>query len=382
MINVGTLSDFVFPRYFFTHESDLDDNQIQEYLSTPVLIHKTGQTNNVKIDGTNIVVHQPSSVSMFLFHLLHNLISKMGVSQDIIDNSTIATVILCNDYINADDRPFFAFENEIVKMRHVPELKIIIEDILEPLLGVMLTPNLCFVKSSILDVCKIAEDERTVHQYAPDMQIKPAQLPVILCNTAIKNKAALFAHIIELTIKASFGDDRHANIVKRILVSENGKILDYILETLKTFQDDPMFVLDFLRYTESSVVIDQSMMSEMNTIKARRIASDATLNQLHKNASSALMSTNHNQWTQMSLMVGLLEKQLDPARGSRWPATHKIKPVEDRLRAKMMEMKRERRKRNLNFEELLDARRSMYNHKAIEPSKVIEVYLKKNRDWH
>ncbi len=53
------------------------------------------------------------------------------------------------------------------------------------------------------------------------------------------------------------------------------------------------------------------------------------------------------------MMMGLIEKQLTPMRGSMWPASENIKPFEDHRRALMLEHE-EKKGSQLNFEEMLE----------------------------
>ena len=79
------------------------------------------------------------------------------------------------------------------------------------------------------------------------------------------------------------------------------------------------------------------------------------------------------------MMMGLIEKQLTPARGSMWPATYNLKQFDDRRKAMIAE--REKTKGSaLNFEELLEVARDMYSHNA-KPGTLIENLLKDNRVW-
>jgi len=68
-------------------------------------------------------------------------------------------------------------------------------------------------------------------------------------------------------------------------------------------------------------------------------------------------------------------------RGSMWPASENIKPHEDKHRRMIALKAKERNKNQLNFEELLETARDLYNHNATTPGKLIEVVLKDNRVW-
>ncbi len=81
------------------------------------------------------------------------------------------------------------------------------------------------------------------------------------------------------------------------------------------------------------------------------------------------------------MLMGLIEKQLEPMRGSMWPTSESVKPHEDKLRLIIKERTEELGKPQANFEEMLEAARDLYNHNAIEPGQLIETMLKENRVW-
>jgi hypothetical protein len=123
---------------------------------------------------------------------------------------------------------------------------------------------------------------------------------------------------------------------------------------------------------------------EMNIsseLKFKAVASDDYLNRHIKIAAEKHTPTVFKQWSQWSMLMGLIEKQLGPMRGSMWPATENLGPHENNFRALVQLKAKEKNKNQLNYEELLETARDLYDHNAVEPGKLIEIMLKDNRVW-
>jgi len=72
------VNDIQFVKYFLTQESDAPDDVIQDVLSKSVDILPKGTPDTISLKGDTIVYQNPSSVTMFLFNILHfSLASKI-----------------------------------------------------------------------------------------------------------------------------------------------------------------------------------------------------------------------------------------------------------------------------------------------------------------
>ena len=116
-------------------------------------------------------------------------------------------------------------------------------------------------------------------------------------------------------------------------------------------------------------------------IQQEKILSDNYLNKHIKLAAEKQTPSIFRQWSQWSLMSGLIEKQLGPMRGSMWPTTENMRPYENHFKRMLIKKKKDKKNPHLNFEAMLEVSRDLYNHNAREPGQLIEHLLKEERVW-
>jgi hypothetical protein len=144
---------------------------------------------------------------------------------------------------------------------------------------------------------------------------------------------------------------------------------------------DPIFVMDFLKYFKSNVTLSPEEENRANEVRDHCFATDEYLSGYVKTADGKHSPEVFKQWHEWAAIVGLIEKQLGPMRGSMWPVSDNVKPYEDAHRQMELERAREKGKTQLNMEELLEVTREWYGHKTVQPGELAEKLLSENRVW-
>jgi len=128
--------------------------------------------------------------------------------------------------------------------------------------------------------------------------------------------------------------------------------------------------------------LSQDELRRSAVVQTSVIQTDNYLSQNIKVAAPPAQTSQINkQWSQWSMLMGLIEKQLEPMRGSMWPTTEMMKPHEDRFRLQIREKAKKKKKDHANYEDMLEVARDLYDHNAVEPGHLIEEMLKENRVW-
>ena len=379
------VKDLQFPKYFLLHELNIDPHLSKELLEVTIDISNMGEPDTVTRKGSTLVISQPSSITKFLYNVLYHLISDHTKGEIYQDKLSLGLLYACRDYVYNDFRPNCLGKPPLLMSYNklgVPS--VIMDEILGPLFGKKTFPSVMFIDCNFLDACNVAEDAQhfsKAHK-CPHRSVSFHEYPFLVANSSIHNKAAQSAHITIKTMEMFFGEEKASKIVKDLLLSEDSNLIQYLLLTIKILEGDPAFVIDFLKYFGSNAKLTEDEENTAMDIRISFIQSDKYFNEKIKTAQHAKYTPQvSKQWHQWSMIQGLIEKQLAPMRGSMWPASETIKPIEDEHRQMEAERAKKKGKTQLNFEELLELAREWYNHKAVKPGQLSETLLKDNRVW-
>lgn len=374
------IRDIQFARYFLTSEVEVDP----EILDTPIQIKFDGEPDIIYSQKDRLLYQNPSSVTMFIFHVLYEVLSKYSVDPYSKDRLGLGLLYMCRNYVYLDqntreiDGP-----PVIVDFDKIPVPSIIIRDLIEPIIGEMSIPRVLFMPCNFTDACRIVEssDQLNTEYGLPGVIGGVRNFPVILCNSNIHNSASQLSHLILKVLENALKWEKTEKVIRNLLLGNEGSLTNNLILILKTMKGDPKFVIDFLKLLESSINWTYDEIGIISEHQEKAIMGDSYLGEHIKIAGSSSTSQVFKQWSQWSVLMGLIEKQLEPMRGSMWPATENIKPHEDRFRLRLKEKTEEKNKNQINFEEMLETARDLYNHNAVEPGQLIEVMLKGNRVW-
>jgi hypothetical protein len=260
----------------------------------------------------------------------------------------------------------------------------IVETLVEPLVGNIKKLPVLFMQSNFVDACEIAESaEKFSKRFRePFKSVSGHDYPFVALNTRIHNDGAQMAHLTYKVIEHSMGSELAGKVIRNIVLSNESNIASNLLEILKILEGDPIYIMDFLKFLKSNVTLTQEEEVRAAEVRMQVIEADKYLSQHIKTAQQGKYTPQvFKQWHQWSMLVGLIEKQLAPMRGSMWPATQNVKPIEDEHRQMAIERAKEKGKTQLNFEELLELAREWYGHKTAQPGQLAENLLRENRVW-
>jgi len=374
------IRDIQFARHFLTKEVEADPAM----LDIPIKIKLDGDPDIVSLEENQLVYQNPSSVTMFIFHILYKLLDKGSSDPYNRDKLGLGLLHWCRNYTYADyDTSEFPGPPVIVDFDKLPIPSMIIREIVEPIVGNIKVSKVLFMPCKFTDSCRIVE---SVDQLESEYNLSKMgggyhDFPLVLCNCDIHNSAAQLSHLTVKMLENSVGWDRTEKIIRNLLLGNKGGLTANLVLILKTLRGDPEFVINFLEFLESSVDWTYDEIGELSQYQENAIRADSYLKDHIKVASPPSSTQIFKQWAQWSMLMGLIEKQLEPMRGSMWPATENVKPHEDKFRLLLKTRTDKKDIKQLNFEEMLETARDLYDHNAVEPGKLIEVMLKRNRVW-
>jgi len=341
------IKDLQFAKYLLTHEIDLDDVIVTQILEYGIEISNYGEPDSLVDRSDSILVRNPTSVTRFLFNVLYTTLSKY-IRKDVHkDKLGLGLLFMCKNYVYSE---FNTKESKgppvLIRFSKLPVPAFIIKKIVEPIVGTINTYSLLFMPCKFTDVCReIKSADQIIKQYnLPRTAIESSDFPFILCNMNIHNDAALFAHITFKEIELCLGEAKTEKVLKGILLDKHSTLLHNLILILKTLRGEPDFVLDFLRYFGSHISLSQSEMISSSKEQQKIIAADDNLR-----VKIARETQINKQWSQWSMLMGLIEKQLTPMRGSMWPSSETIKPFEDKFRKMQDEKAHNKGKKRLKF---------------------------------
>lgn len=378
------VKDFQFPKYFLLYEAGLDDSIVADLLERTVEIHFTGEADTLIDRGNKLVYYNPSSVTKFIFGILYKLLATQSGSPIIKDKLALGLFQMCKEYVYADFEPEeFEGPPAIISLNKLAIPSVIIHELIEPLTGNVKDTLLFFNECNFTDACRVIRGvDQLQRQYnLKKLPVGPDDFPMVLVNCGIHNSAAELAHLTVKYLELGIGEKKAQKAFRALLLDTDSGLLDSLVLTLRTLKGDPLFVSDFLRYLQAGTRLDGEERTLTAGLQQQAIESDSYLQSIIKTAADSYTPQVFRQWSQWSMLMGLIEKQLAPMRGSMWPTSKALKPYEDELRKMMVDNASKKNKRQLNFEEMLETVRDLYDHKAVEPGKLVEVVMKDERAW-
>ncbi len=378
------VKDLQFANYFLSHDIDLGDSK-EDLLSYEIEINHMGEPDTVVDKQNKLVYNNPSSITKFLFTVIYNLLPKFSKINFNRETTGLAFLYRCRDYTYKDYDMHQHLSNPplLVSFDKLSIPSFIVHEFIEPLVGTVKTHPILYIPLNYVDTCKIVYDvEQLVRNYKINSRdVTFHDFPLLVCNTKIHNIAAQLADITYRELELYLGTKKTNKVIRHLLLSEENKLVPRLLMSLKMLSGDPEFIVDFLDYLACHVDLSEEEVSMASELQIQSIAADTYLGQHIKTAADRYTPQVDRQWSQWTMLMGLIEKQLTPMRGSMWPATRNLKPHED-VHRKMVHLKERKKKKNqLNFEELLETSRDLFDHNAVEPGKLIEIMLKDNRVW-
>ena len=376
------VKDFQFINFLLTNEIYRPNSMI--LLEKEIKLKYTGEPDVITDQGSRLIYQNPSSVTMFIFHTLYHLLSQDAADGMQKDKLGLGLLYMCKKYVYEDIHTIHSLKPGppvIVDFHKSPVPSAIINEIVEPIAGTIPVSNVLFSPCKFTDTCRIVEslDQLESEYNLPKQRTGYHEFPLVLCNCNIHNSAAQLAHLTAKSLENSVGRDKADKIIRTLLGNE-GSITSNLILVLKTLKGEPKFVLDFLQFLRSNVSLKEDETDTVLQNQATCIEADSYLQKHIIKIANPSTGQIDKQWSQWSMLMGLIEKQLEPMRGSMWPASENVKPHEDRFRL-MIKEKADKKKSQVNFEELLETARDLYDHNAVEPGKLIEVMLKKDRVW-
>ena len=377
------IKDLQFANYFLRNDVDLGD-RAKELLSYEIEINHMGEPDTVVQKTNKLVYNNPSSITKFLFTSIYHLLPKFTNINFNRETTGLAFLYKCRDYTykNYEMHQHLDSPPLLVSFDKLSIPSFIIHEFVEPLVGKIKTHPVLYIPSNHIDTCKIVYDvEELVKEYninARDLSFH--DYPLLTCNTKIHNIAAQLADITYRELELYLGTQTTNKIIRHLLLNEENNLIPRLLMSLKVLSGDPEFIVDFLDYLSCRVELNEMERESSSVIQMNSIRADSFLNKNIKVATDRQTHQVDRQWSQWTMLMGLIEKQLTPMRGSMWPATENLKPHEDKFRKQIL-LKEKTKKNQLNFEELLETSRDFFGHNAIEPGKLIEIMLKDQRVW-
>lgn len=374
------VGDLQFARYFVLGEIDLQPDLDQKVLSCPIEM-ADGEADSVSFQEDKIVYSNPSSVTRFLFHTIYTALAQSIDLPIQRDKFALGLLHMCKSYVYAADPEKRKGPPIVLDFDKMSVPSFIIRELAEPLVGNIKKPLVFFTPCRFTDSCRPIDSLRNLEkQYnCPRQRLRQQDFPLLISNCSIHNPPAVLADLTVRCLELNLGEESANRLLRKILLGDRSMLENLILIT-KTIRNEPIFTVDFLQFMQSHVKMSNDERTELSEKHYNEIAADQYLSTMLKVAGPPDTQVAR-QWSQWSMLMGLIEKQLTPMRGSMWPATENVKPHEDRLRAMMAERAAEKKKNQLNFEEMLEVYRDLYDHNVVEPGKLVEVIMKDERAW-
>jgi len=377
------VKDLQFPRYFLLNEIDLNPKIVLQILQTEVGI-RSGEPDKAILNSNKLIITSPSSITRFLFLVLYNLIShhaRYGIQQDKLG---LGLLFACKEYTYASYVESYKKPSVLVSEEKIAVCDMVINELIEPLIGKIPRMKILYIDSNFVDACEISESaEKFSKRFKlPFRSVSFHDYPILVANSSIYNEAAIMAHMCIKILEHNFGADKTSKVIKNLILSDAGNIGANLVSILKILKGDPIFVMDFLKYFKSNVTLTLEEEKRASLVRNHIFRTDNYLSGYIKIAADGKYTPQvFKQWHEWAAIVGLIEKQLAPMRGSMWPTSDNVKPHEDAHRQLEVERAKKKGKTQLNFEELLELTREWYGHKTIQPGQLVEKLLSENRVW-
>lgn len=373
------IRDLQFPKSFL-NTIGLSSDEVAHVLNYNVSIHPNGKADSLTVNGHEITYYNPSSISKFLCKILYATLSPFaeGFSKD---KLALGLFYEIRDYVYSDydldkptDPPVLSSFDKLIPA-------FVVHEIIEPIVGKIPKCKVLFLNCHFTDCCRTYTSKSNLEKIYGKTQLSEHDFPLITLNTGIYNEASQHSHLLYKYLELGLGKDKADQVIKKIIIGSDSLLKNFIF-MLRMLHGDPTYVTDFIGFLTSLIDLSPDEMKTSNDNQIVAIEADSYLMKNIKTADDGLRNSQvFRQWSQWSTLMGLIEKQLGPMRGSMWPASDLVKPHEDKLKLRLRQKAKKKNKTNLNFEEMLETAREMYNHSAIEPGKLIEVILKDQRIW-
>lgn len=366
-------SDFQFVRLFSTHcELDIDD--------IDVLIVQDDKTDFVSKSGNVITLHSPTTITKTIFNLTYRLYEEKLKNAYKKDSFSLILAKAVHDYV------YNGFENiyqqhPLIMSGYKSQIPtVILKEIVEPLLDTKIEILPLFMtKCTFTDSCRIIHsfnDFYDMCNFSSNL-IPFSKYPMILCNCFIENKASLLSDIFLKQLEHNLGQEKASKLIKRILLNEDEKPLQHIIDICCSESVEDHFVEQFVEFLKAygnlTVEENETFVSIIKLQYSKAFSKFAQYdNSLYDNKIQ-------KQWTEWSFL-GLIEKQLAGMRGSKREVTELMKDT-DKEREKLKQRKKRQKKRSLNTEDLLEISRELYDTKVVEPGILAEKLLNDKRVW-
>ncbi len=382
------VKDLQFAKYFLLNEINLPDELSRKILDTEVELQHLGEPDSVTVRDGHITIRQPSSIVRFLYNVLYHVLKPYSSTAFGQDNLSLGLLHACMEYVYNDEpsQSVNALKPPVVmSFDKMSVASVIIEDFIEPLTGHVSLLPVFFLECNFVDACSVIKSSSELckkHVFSYSSVSCIDKYPILVVNRAIQNKASWQADLVYTILVYNFGSDKTSRILKNIILNKDENIGKNLISAIKILEGDPIFLIDFLNLLESNVILSNDEIRVAASIREQLITSDSFLKNKIKIAQQGKYTPQvFKQWHQWSMIQGLIEKQLAPMRGSMWPASETVKPFEDKHRQMAAERAKKKGKIQLNYEEMLEVAREIYDHKAVQPGELHETLLKDNRVW-
>jgi hypothetical protein len=380
------IRDFQLFRYFFGLDIDLHEDIVESILDCKINVKPYGEPDTMIDRGNTIIYHNPSTPTKFLFNILYTTLTRHISKPEHRDKLGLGLYTICTNYVYEDSEIMSSVGPPVViGFEKIVVPNTIIQELVNPLVGPIKTTNLLFTACQFTDTCRMISNEEELHkQYNfPRGNLSPHNFPLMLVNTNIQNKAAQLAGILLCILQSNLGKDKTQALLKNILLDESKSLINKIITIVRIIEGDPGTVINFVKLLQSyaGMSVDDNIVS--NRLQIEAVTSDKYLKNNIKIAASDAYYTPEvrKQWTEWAIMLGLLEERLQGVRGPMWPSTQTMKPHDDEKKKMFAKKRKEKGKNLLNFEEMLEVARDVYNHRTDLKGKLTETMLKDKRVW-
>lgn len=366
-------------------ENALVNNALQTKI-TIVFDKQTAMVDKVQRDGLNgIGIINPTSITKFLYTIIYHCLEPLFHEDLERDNLSLSAYYLCNNYVYADQDEMdskYKMPSVVLSFDKFLVPSCVLRYIYEPLVGNVQTPKILYDDFVAVDSCLLVNSVNEVAKVSKNgyTSLSDRDFPLLLVNRKIKNKASLYSDMLCKVLEHNFGSDKMIQILEEVISDKS--VIEKLVVTLRTIDGDSEFIINFLRFLQTNCKLNNSLSQKVDQECCEVVAGITNQDFSVKTASDGKYTPQvFRQWTEWSMLMGLIEKQLESVRGSAWATSEAMKPFEDRHKALINDKAKKKNKKQLNFEELLETSREMFSHKAVQPGKVHEFMLGNNRVW-
>ena len=369
------IRDLQFAKLFIGKGEWLPAEAIAAIMGKNLEMVNEGEPNTISDRGSTVSVSPQDSVVMFLHNLIYQCASPLmgeGVKKDAMSLTLLQQVY---EYVYRNYDQEKQPHPVVLSFNKLSLPSFLIHDLIEPITGTLTVPRIVYADCPVTDAARWIESEKDLKTVRNVPESVFSGEPMLLVNSGVYNHAATMSHVLTLVLSANLGNDKAESFIAELLA--NDSCVEQITTVVKLLYGDVEVLFNFLTYLSAD-----KQLAEIGKLR-QTVEKDAFFKeQLMKIGGPAPFDAGTNkQWEQFSILMGLIEKQLDRARGSRFPATEHMRSHEDAKRKEQNEVAKSKGKKQLNMEELLELARSWYKHKAVIPGELHEKLLTQLRVW-